>query len=224
MAYYVTPETLDQKSKEWQLAIAPYNTHKMELNVEESALLVIDMQRFFLDPESPTFTQGGLAIIPRLQQLIAAFREAGRPVIYAAHVHHPDRIDVGIMGWWWEGMCVEGTEEAQVHPALSPLPKEKVVYKHRYSAFYNTDLEVILRCLKVEDLVLTGIMTNLCCESTARDAYFRDYRLFFLLDATGSINEELHLASLKNLALGFAYVTETKTILEALQATHHSPG
>jgi len=222
MAYYVTPETLDQKSKEWQVAIAPYNTHKMELNVENSALLVIDMQRFFLDPKSHTFTEGGLAIIPRLQQLITAFREAERPVIYTAHVHHPDRIDVGIMGWWWEGMCVERTEEAKVHAALSPLPEEKVIYKHRYSAFYNTDLETILRCLKVEDLVLTGIMTNLCCESTARDAYFRDYRLFFLLDATGSINEDLHLASLKNLALGFAYVTETEEILEALGAKHHS--
>jgi isochorismate hydrolase len=56
-------------------------------------------------------------------------------------------------------------------------------------------------------------MTNLCCESTARDAYFRDYRVFFLLDATASVNEDLHLAALKNLAYGFAYVTTTGEIL-----------
>ena len=107
-------------------------------------------------------------------------------------------------------MCIEGSPEAN-DPELAP-PSEKVILKHRYSAFYNTDLETILRCLKVEDLVITGIMTNMCCESTARDAYFRDYRVFFPADGTGSINEEMHLASLLNLAFGFAYVTTSKTI------------
>jgi nicotinamidase-related amidase len=70
--------------------------------------------------------------------------------------------------------------------------------------------------MKVEDLVITGIMTNMCCESTARDAYFRDYRVFFLADATGSISEEMQLASLLNLAFGFAWVTSVNTILEQL--------
>jgi nicotinamidase-related amidase len=109
-------------------------------------------------------------------------------------------------------MCLEGTPESEVHPELAPLPGEKEILKHRYSAFYNTDLETILRCLKIEDLVITGIMTNMCCESTARDAYFRDYRVFFLADGTGSITEDMHLASLLNLAFGFAWVTSTGTI------------
>ena len=113
-------------------------------------------------------------------------------------------------------MCLEGSPESEVHPALAPLPGEKQVLKHRYSAFYNTDLETVLRCLKVEDLVITGMMTNLCCESTARDAYFRDHRVFFLADGTGSVSEELHLATLLNLAFGFAYVTTTETILSQL--------
>jgi nicotinamidase-related amidase len=121
------------------------------------------------------------------------------------------------MEWWWEGMCIEGTPESEVHDDIAPLPKEKVVLKHRYSAFHNTDLETVLRCLKVEDLVVSGIMTNLCCESTARDAYYRDYRVFFLADGTGSINEEMHLASLLNLAFGFACVTTADAIIQELR-------
>ena len=109
------------------------------------------MQDFFLDPHSPTFTCGGLAILPILKQLIKVFRENDRPVIYTKHVHHPNNLDSGIMGWWWKGMCIEGSVESEIHRDLTPLPSEKVVLKHRYSAFYNTDLETVLRCLGIED-------------------------------------------------------------------------
>lgn len=217
MEPYVTPDTLKEKVQYWLREIEPFNQHHMQFNKEKSALLVIDMQNFFLDPTSPTFTCGGLAILPTLKQLIQAFREAERPVIYTCHVHHPDGIDAGIMGWWWKGMCIEGSPQSKVHDDIAPAINEKVVFKHRYSAFYNTDLETILRCLKIEDLVISGIMTNLCCESTARDAYYRDYKVFFLADATGTINEKMHLASLLNLAFGFAYVTTADWIMEQLQ-------
>jgi nicotinamidase-related amidase len=176
------------------------------------------MQKFFLDPDSPTFTCGGLAILSGVRSMIEAFRRKGRPVIYTKHVHHPDNIDSGIMRWWWRGMCLEGSPESDIHPAIAPLPGEKVVEKHRYSAFYGTDLEIVLRCLKVEDVVVSGIMTNLCCESTARDAYFRDFRVFVPADGTGSINEEMHVASLLNLAFGFAFVTDAARIISDLQS------
>ena len=216
MEPYVTQSTLSAQTTKWLEHIAPFNTHAMQLNRDKSALLIVDMQNFFLDPASPTYTCGGPAVLPRVKKLLDAFREAGRPVIYTKHVHHPDYLDAGIMGWWWQGMCVEGSPESEVHPELAPLEKEKVILKHRYSAFYNTDLETVLRVLKLEDLVLTGVMTNLCCESTARDAYFRDYRVFFPADATGSITEELHLASLLGLSFGFAWVTDTDTLLAQL--------
>jgi nicotinamidase-related amidase len=210
---YVTAETIAAQAALWLERIAPFNQHEMRLNREKSALLVVDMQEFFLAPQSPTFTMGGLAIVPVLKRLIAAFRERGRPVIFTKHVHHPDRIDSGIMGWWWKGMCVEGSPESEIHRELAPLPGEKVVFKHRYSAFYNTDLETVLRCTGIEDLVVSGLMTNLCCESTARDAYYRDFRVFFPADGSGSVNEEMHLASLLNLAFGFAYVTTAGSII-----------
>lgn len=216
METYITTETLAEKTKKWLNKIKPVNQHKLQFNKEKSALLVVDMQKFFLDPSSPTFTSGGPVILPNVKKLIAAFRDAGRPVIYTCHVHHPGHLDAGIMGWWWEGMCLEGSPESEVHDDITPLPGEKVVLKHRYSAFYNTDLETILRCQKIEDLVIAGIMTNLCCESTARDAYFRDYRVFFPADGTGSVSEEMHMASLLNLAYGFAFITETKDIIKDL--------
>jgi len=207
MKPYATIENIESKALAWLEQIRPYNQHEMRLNAAASALLVIDMQRFFLDAASPTFTCGGAAILPTVKRLLDAFRRAGRPVIFTRHVHHPDGLDCGIMGWWWDGRCLEGSEESEVHPELAPRLGEKVVFKHRYSAFYNTDLETVLRCLRVEDVVVSGVMTNLCCESTARDAYFRDYRVFIPADGTGTITEEMHLASLLNLAFGFASVT-----------------
>jgi len=216
MQPYVTIESIDAKTEKWLAQIAPFNQHAMRLQRDKSALLVVDMQDFFLDPVSPSFTCGGLAILPNLHTLIAAFRIAGRPVIYTRHGHHPDHLDSGIMAWWWEGMCIEGSPESEIHRDIAPLPGEKVILKHRYSAFYNTDLETVLRCLKIEDLIISGIMTNMCCESTARDAYYRDYRVFFPADGTGSINEEMHLASLLNLAFGFAFVTSVAKITQEL--------
>lgn len=215
--YYVTSANLKHKTTQWKEGIQPYNQHPMQLKAKSSALLVIDMQRFFLNPESSTFACGGLAILPNIKSLIQIFRKKKLPVIYTAHVHKSPEMDGGIMSWWWEGMLIEGTPQTRVHPSIAPLAKEKIVYKHRYSAFYNTDLETTLRCLKITDLVVSGIMTNLCVESTVRDAYFRDYRVHFLLDATGTINEELHLAALKNIAFGFAYVTETEKIIRQLK-------
>jgi len=213
---YVTAENIESKAREWLERIRPYNQHEMQLNVAASALIVIDMQRFFLEAASPTFTCGGVAILPTVKRVIDAYRQANRPVIFTQHVHHPGDLDCGIMGWWWRGKCLEGSPESEVHADLAPMSGEKVVSKHRYSAFYNTDLETVLRCLKVEDVVVTGIMTNICCESTARDAYYRDYRVFFLADGTGSINEEMHLASLLNLAFGFAYVITSDAIVDRL--------
>jgi len=216
MQPYVTADSLKEKTQTWLKQIAPFNTHEMHLDITASALIVVDMQEFFLNPASPTFTCGGEAIIPNVQRLLAAFRKKNRPVIFTRHVHHPSGMDAGIMGWWWEGMCHEGTPESEVHHALAPLDGEKQILKHRYSAFYDTDLETILRCQGVKDLVVSGIMTNMCCESTARDAYYRDYRVFFPADGTGSVIEEMHTGSLFNLAFGFAHINTTDDILTDL--------
>ena len=200
----------------WLDEIAVYNQHRMKLNTAKAALLVIDMQRYFLSKDSLAIAGGSSILISNTKQLIEAFRNEGRPVIFTAHSHHPSGDDVGILGWWWGDMIIEGTPEAEIVNQLAPLADEHVIHKHRYSAFYNTELETILRCMGVEDIVITGVMTNLCCETTAREAFVRDYRVFFIADATGTASEEMHTSSLRNLAWGFAYVTSTEELLEAL--------
>lgn len=216
MDSYVTTDTLADRTQAWLKQIEPFNQHRMTVNAGQAALLVVDMQEFFMDPSSRTFTCGGPPIVPNVKRLIQTFRDADRPVIYTRHVHHPDRIDAGIMGWWWEGMCVEGSPESEVHAAIAPLPGEKQILKHRYSAFYNTDLETILRCMGIQDLVITGIMTNMCCESTARDAYYRDYWVLMPADGTGAVTEEMHVGSLLNLAFGFACITTCDELVSAV--------
>ncbi|MFZ5981599.1 MAG: cysteine hydrolase family protein [Candidatus Zixiibacteriota bacterium] len=219
MKAYTTSKSIKSQAKGWLKTIAPFNEHNLKLNAEKAALLVVDMQNFFLEPDSPTYTCGGPAVLPYIAELVAAFRRAGRPVIFTRHVHDPEGIDAGIMKWWWQEMCVEGTLGSEIHPDLTPLAHERIVNKHRYSAFYNTDLETVLRGMGIEDLVISGIMTNMCCESTARDAYFRDYRVFFPADGTGSVNEEMHLASLLNLAFGFACVTTVDELIKQTTAS-----
>ncbi len=216
MEPYVTRNNIGKKTREWLREIREFNSHRLRLSRAECALLVIDMQQHFLAPRSGSFVCSAPAIVPGLKTLVAAFRRAGRPVVYTRHVHHPDGIDAGIMKWWWEGMCKEGSPASRITPALKPLKREKVVSKHRYSAFFDTDLDTVLRCLEIRDLVITGVMTNLCCETTAREAYCRDYRTFFLADGTATITEDMHVGSLLNLCYGFSYVTTVDEIVRSL--------
>ncbi len=221
MKPYVTEKNLEQKVKVWLKAIKSYNRHLMMLNSKRAALLVIDMQNDFLLPNSLLLTVGGVAVISNIKKLIDRCRKNKMPIIFTAHVHKDPKVDGGMTAKWWPDLMkkralVDGKTGAGIFKKFSPRTDELVICKHRYSAFYNTNLEVILRGLQVTDLIITGVMTNICCESTARDAFFRDFRVFFIADATGSVTEELHLGSLRNLAYAFAYVTTTEEILKSL--------
>ena len=211
---YVNSTNLAAKTGKWLDRISDFNRHEFSFRPDRSCLLVIDMQRYFVDPAGAAYLPSAHAILENIRLLIEAFRTAKRPVIYTRHAHHPDHLDLGILGQWWGDMIVEGTPDSEIYAAIAPLKNEKVITKHRYSAFFDTDLQTVLRVLKIEDLTICGVMTNLCCESTARDAFFRDYRIFFLADATGTDTEEMHLASLLNLAYGFAWVTTSAKIIQ----------
>jgi isochorismate hydrolase len=191
----------------------------MELSVNASALLVIDMQNYFLDKRCSAWMDATPAIVPNVKRLIDEFRRRHLPVIFTAHAHENLEVDGGMMAQWWSELIMKGSFDAELCSELQPLDDEKVVFKNRYSAFYNTDLDTSLRSLGVEDLVITGVMTNLCCESTARDAFFRDYKVFFVLDATAAANEEFHLSTLRNLAYGFASINDTGSILGMFSST-----
>jgi len=217
MKSYVDSKNLIQKTEQWLDEVSRLNRDSLIPVSDKTALLIIDMQNYFLLPGAPAYLEAGEAIIANVKKLLDLFRQLKRPVIFTRHVHKPDGSDAGIMAWWWGGMCLEDSDESRIHELLKPLSDEKVIAKHRYSAFYNTDLETVLRCMKIEDLIVSGVMTNLCCESTARDAYFRDYRVFFPVDATATTIEEMHRASLINLAYGFASITSVGRLTEQLE-------
>lgn len=216
---YVTRENLAEKTVEWLARIAPVNQYRWDINVDGSALLVVDMQNYFLDEGSARFSVGGSAILPNVVRLIRAFRSAERPVIFTKHQHDKNNLKNDVMQAWWGEVILAGTAEAELCPDIKAEANEKndlLITKKRYSAFFETELEVWLAERKITDLVIAGVKTNLCCESTARDAYHRNYRLFVPADGTGTGNEESHLASLLNLAYGFASVVSTDRIIEQL--------
>ncbi|MCX8014762.1 MAG: cysteine hydrolase [candidate division WOR-3 bacterium] len=210
------------REKDILLAVQPYQHKKLILNPQKAVLLVIDMQNDFLNPNSPAYTENATEIVPNIKELIKTARQNRIPVIYTTHCHQDPKIDGGMTAEWWPEIrnkktLVAGTRGVEIIDALKPLPKEKVIYKHRYSAFYNTDLEIYLRGLKVTDLIVTGIMTGICVESTVRDAFFRDFRCFVVADATAAGEHELHINALKILAYAFAYITTTKEIIKLIK-------
>jgi MAF protein len=182
------------------------------LDPKRCALLVMDMQRYF------TGGGDGLAapVIPNINLLSAAARSCGMPVIFTQHGHEdPDR-DGGMLGRWWGDLIESGTPDHALDPSLLVGPDDTILPKKRYSAFAGTDLEGILRKSGVDQLIITGTMTNLCCETTARDAFVRDFEVFFAADACATLSETMQRATLLNLSYGFSHVTGTRDLLEAL--------
>lgn len=166
----------------------------------QAALLVIDMQEFFRDIAK--------AIIPTVQAVIRSARKAGIPVIYSQHSHRRPEED-GMLGEWWDGHLIgHGTPDAELMPEVEVAGQDKIVPKHVYSAFVNTDLESHLRGIGRSEVIVVGVMTNLCCETAARDAFCRDFRVFFSTDATATSAEEYHESTLRNLGYGFAYLVD----------------
>lgn len=209
----------------WLRQVSKYNTHRMRLRKASACLLVIDMQNDFLSKDGAIFFHYATHIVPNVKKLLVACRKANIPIVFTAHVHENPEIDGGMTGEWWpeikQARCLlKGTRGVEIYRELKPLASEKVIFKHRYSAFYNTDLEIYLRGMKVTDLIITGVLTNVCCESTARDAFFRDFRVFFVADATATSEPEFHIATLKNLAYAFAYITTTDWLIKQVDSKH----
>jgi isochorismate hydrolase len=189
--------------------IKTYNTRTAWPNPAKSALLVIDLQEYFLPMLSP--------IIGNVLSLIESCRSKGIKIIYTRHGHKDSDQDGGMLLKWWGEVLIQGTAKWNLIKAINPLENEPVIDKNRYSAFLGTSLDETLKYRKIEDLIITGVMTNCCCETTARDAFMKDYRVFFVSDATATMNEDLHLASLKNLAFGFAHVVDTKELCKSIE-------
>jgi ureidoacrylate peracid hydrolase len=186
------------------------------------------MQNDFLQIPS-LVTRAAQVILPNLKRAITFCRQSDIRVVYTKHVHRHDRSDLGLFAISAPNVAsgailAEGSPGAEIHPAIAPLPSEAVIKKHRYSAFYGTDLEIVLRGLGVDTVVIAGVTTENCCHATARDAFFRDYRVVFLSDATGAPDyrdvgqggmsgDEVHRAALVVLSNSTADVVSTDEFL-----------
>ncbi|UCE45813.1 MAG: cysteine hydrolase [Methanobacteriota archaeon] len=201
---------------EWLEAVRRYRSPSREervtLSPTESALLVIDMQRYFLDEDSHACVPAGRSVLENIRKLADFFRAKRRPVIFTRHALL-DEEPAGIMERWWSDVLRVGDPLSEFAPEIAPEPSDQVLRKTRYSAFVGTDLDSVLRTNGVRSVVVTGVMTHLCCETTARDAFMRDFDVYFVVDGTASSDEELHLSSLRTLTDGFAVPVTTKEVL-----------
>jgi isochorismate hydrolase len=189
--------------------LKPYRERKAEIDSQHCALLAIDMQNYFSRIAQP--------VLKNILKVTQSCRQKNIPVIFTQHGHIEPQKDGGILGEWWGELIVNGTEDWKFLSEMRIESKDKIIAKKRYSAFFETDLDKILRSRGIQDLIISGVMTNLCCETTARDAFMRDYRVFFLIDGTATRRSELHLATLKNLGFGFAYLLTCDELIQMLK-------
>uniref|UniRef100_A0A1J3FYN6 Nicotinamidase 2 n=1 Tax=Noccaea caerulescens TaxID=107243 RepID=A0A1J3FYN6_NOCCA len=188
-----------------------YETRKRDPNPQTAALLVIDMQNYFSSMAKP--------ILHNALTTIDLCRRASIPVFFTRHVHKSPTDHGGMLGEWWNGdLILDGTTDSEIIPEIGRqvIGPEEVVEKSTYSAFRNTGLQEKLVEIGAEELIVIGVMTNLCCETTAREAFVRGFRVFFSTDATATVNQELHDATVMNLAYGFAYLVDCDRLRRGL--------
>lgn len=199
-----------------------------------AALVIVDVQNDFCDDRGYLGRLGaplGLiqAMAPRLKRLLAAARQRGVPVIHVIS-HHDEEYASPVVteqklrhGLPMEldgrplrdaPYCLKGTWGAELY-AVDALPGEEVVVKHRYSGFHGTNLDLVLRSRGIQSVILAGVATNACVESTGRDVYMHDYYLVFVSDCTATTSEAAHKATLVNIDQFFGQVASAEEIIRA---------
>lgn len=216
---FLETEKLPTKVKQWVKTLNIDDNRQIEL--KSPILIVLDMQKDFLQNEGLLKVWGGPAIIPNLNKIITFFHDKDFPVIFTRHIYEDPEKDGGATARWWKAdrnsmLLREHTWHSEIFDLLVPGPKDRVISKRRYSAFFGTDLEILLRTSHINDVVITGVCTNICCEATAHDAFFRDFNILFVIDGTGATDEEAHLATLKNISLSYGNLVTTSQILNSV--------
>jgi isochorismate hydrolase len=191
-----------------QEIIQRLNTHDWTPEKEKTGILLIDLQEYFRGIIVP--------VLDNIKKIIIMARKKNIPLFFTQHGHESAKKS-GMLGRWWGDLIIKGSDEAHFLPELNVSPKDVVIPKATYSAFHKTGFEEKLEKHGIQDLVIGGVMTNLCCETAARDAFVRDYRVFFLADGTSTVNEDFHLATLKNLSYGFATLLTCDRLINTLK-------
>jgi nicotinamidase-related amidase len=169
---------------------------KVFLNPRTTALIVVDMQVDFVSPKGKLFVPEAPKTIPAIRGLIAKARKARVPVIFTQDWHRADDPEFSI----WPAHAVEGTRGAQVVPELRPISKDYFIRKRTYDAFFSTDLDLLLRQKNIQNLVITGTVSNICVLHTAGSARLRGYKIIVVADAISSLTPFDQAAALRQIS------------------------
>lgn len=190
-----------------------------------TALVNVDMQNCFVEG-SPVSAPGGRALLDRINELAAACRAAGVLVVHARHVLRPDGSNAGLLAEIpvvAEGIINKGSPSAEFHSSLVIEDRDVLLEKPRFGCFHGTDLELLLRSRGVDTVIVSGISTNVCCETTAREAAVRDFRVIFLSDGTATFGigdltaEDIQKAACTTVGFVFGRLATIDEVLAALK-------
>lgn len=212
---YFTEGNIQEKSNFWFNELDDKSMIKTDrLFIENSALLILDMQRFFFDSDSHACMPSAQAIINPVLKLTKLFEQENRPIILTKHINTKD--NAKMMDYWWSDILTDQNAYCDLIPEMNSIDDAIIIKKSQYDAFYNTHLNQTLTQLNIEQLVIVGVITHLCCETTARSAFVHGYNVFFPIDGTATYNADIHKSSLTNLGHGFANITTTKFLYDQI--------
>lgn len=175
-----------------------------------TAFLIIDMQNDFVLPEAEISTPGAMDLVPTIAAFADACRQRRFPIVYTREMHRPGLEDFGIEGCFEPPHCLEGTAGPDIVAGLEPQQGDFVISgKRRYDAFLGTELDLLLRGLKVENLIVAGVCTDICVVNTVMTARNLDYRCYVLRDAVDATSPARQEAALSCLSHVFAHVGDT---------------
>jgi ureidoacrylate peracid hydrolase len=198
---------------------------KQELIIDpkKTALLIIDMQEAFLNNSSPLKINGANRIVPVINRLIEKCRSVGIPIIFTRIYHDtasklyrelfPAHFDVN-----GRPVLTRDSQWFHITSRLDVRATDTIIDKERYSAFYRTPLRTLLESKGIDTIIVCGLASNVCCESTIRDAFSHDIRSIFVTDANITLNKNMHKSTLTNVKLAFGYVTSSKRLMSHLMS------
>lgn len=163
--------------------------------MNKKTLLIIDMLKDFVLPGAPLEVPMARDILPNIKRKIDKAHKENIPIIYLCDRHEPDDVEFNV----WPPHAVKNSEGAEIVDELKPQEGDYIVPKISYSAFYKTELEELLEKLKVEELIITGVVTNICVLYTTMDALARGYKAEVPEDCVAALNEEDHKFALRQI-------------------------